>query len=601
MKPSKPAPGRRLAAWLAPLLPLGLLLALLCVRAVRTDAMVGAYTGCTGCVRASVLHHDALLLALLAALLGLDLLLRWRALRWLLRLLAATLIVAWAADFAVFAALTQRLYLGDVLMFGGEGHALRDFAAALLHSPQRIDWLLAAALVLATVLATLWQRATSPVRALSMLALAGFIWLLWLAPLAPSRYVHPEVVDNLLEVNLDNAVDARYSPGYRAALRNDPPQLAQRCRTATAAPTAKPDVILVLVESLSAYHSALLDGDMDALPRLDALARQNHYFTHFLANGFTTNGGRIAAYTGRAPLPPPGLGRTLPLSAYAFTRDTLVDYAHQAGYRAAYFTSGDLGFVNSKPWLESLGFDHIEGAENPFYRGMKRWQFNAPADHALFARVLNWIEHRSDPQPFVAALLTVSSHPPFIDPDTGKVDQLASFRYVDAQLGWFHDQLAARGFFQHGVLLVTGDHRSMTPLRPGEYTRWGESAYSRVPLVVMGAVNMPKVINQAFAQTDIPASFADLVGIDHCRSAAHGSFLRPDPQPAGFLLHASGQERNRVDVYYDAGRRQASYLLDGDDSHWQGDKPANWRRIQRYIDAQRIREAEFVRPAHTAD
>ena len=45
--------------------------------------------------------------------------------------------------------------------------------------------------------------------------------------------------------------------------------------------------------------SPLLGGPLDWLPRLDALARANHYFTHFYANGFNTIGGEVALLTGR--------------------------------------------------------------------------------------------------------------------------------------------------------------------------------------------------------------------------------------------------------------------------------------------------------------
>lgn len=594
MPPSR-FPRFRPLAWLACLSPLLLLAVLAGLRAVRVDALVSAYTGCRHCLRASVLHHDLGLLALQAALLGAALLSPWRAVRIPARLLALLLLLAWAVDFAVFSALTQRLYVGDLLMFGTEGAALRDFVVALARSPARWHWLGAAVLVLATAVATLWPRARSAWRGGVLLVLAVLLGTAWLLPLAPARYVHPEIFANVLEANFDNNADTPYGAAYRDELEARPPALAESC-DATRVSTRR-DVVLVLVESMSAYHSKLLGGDMDALPRLDALARDNHYFTDFLANGFTTNGGRIALYTGRAPLPPPGFGRTLPLAAYAFRDDTLPDLARRAGYTSHYFTSGDLGFVDSKTWLDGIGFDSVEGSESPFYAGMRRWQFDAPEDHALFARLLDWIDRRDDTRPFVATLLTVTTHPPFIDPRSGKPDELDAFRYLDAQLAWLHDELDARGFFAHGVLLVTGDHRSMTPLHPAEYARWGETAFARVPMVVMGAVDMPKVVAPAFAQTDFPASFAELAGLDdYCRDEAHGSFLRADPAPASFLLHASGQQRNRVDVFFDRGRRRATYLLDGDRGTWQGDPPPNRDTIQRFIDAQRIQEAGFMPP-----
>ena len=591
MKPELPdqiPPRRSIGLWSLAWLPLLGFAALMLIRAFKIDGMVGAYTGCQRCILGPMLHHDLIMLAVLAILSALDLLARSAWLRWVLRVSAAAVVLIYALDLAVFSALTQRLYIADLLSFGGEGHAIGGFVAALMKRPDIGGWLAVALLVLVVMSTTLWPRRRRRAAAILQLVLAVLLSCIWALPLFNARYVHPEIVENVAEVNLDNSANKTYSHSFRAELgkqRALPEKLCGRD-----AQSQRPDLILVAVESLSAYHSALLGGEMDALPQLDALARENHYFTEFVANGFSTNGGRIALYTGRAPLPPPGLARTLPLSAYHFTDDTLISYAHEAGYTTHYFTSGDLGFVNSKPWLQALGFDSIEGAESPFYKGMKRWQFDAPEDKALFDRVLDWIDQRSDQRPYMATLLTVSSHPPFVDPATGKIDQLASFRYVDAQLARFYRQLKERDFFEHGVLMITGDHRSMTPLHADEYQRWGERAFARVPMVVIGPVDMPSVVSETFAHTDVPASFAWLAGIQVCLDPGHGIFTRADPQPPQYVLHASGDRRDRVDVYF--GRKHGTVLLDGDDTRWQGDRPDNWQQILETINAQRLQEAK---------
>lgn len=567
-----------------PLLGFALLIG---IRAIKLDAMVGAYTGCQQCILPGLIHHDLAMLGLLAGLLALDLLVSWTWARVILRACAVLLVLLYALDLALFASLTHRLYLGDLLTFGSEGGAVAGFVRALLQRPDIASWLAVAVLAVLIAVAVAWPRRRKVTAGLVLLTVAAAMLGLWAMPLTHTRYVHPEIVDNLAEINLGNSANKSYSPRFQKLMKAQPPQVQASC---TRKPGSdRPDVILVAVESLSAYHSKLLGGHMDALPKLDAIAKNNHYFTRFVANGFNTNGGRIALYTGRAPLPPPGLARTLPLRAYAFKSNTLTNFARQAGYSSHYFTSGDLGFVNSKPWLQALGFDSIEGAESPFYKGMKRWQFDAPEDEALFDRVLDWLDKRSDKKPFLATLLTVSSHPPFVDPRTGKIDQLGTFRYVDAQLARFYRELNARHFFRHGVLMITGDHRSMTPLHADEYQRWGERAFSRVPMIVVGDVDMPSVVNQSFAQTDVPTSFAWLAGTETCLDSAHGNFARPEPQPPGYILHASGDQPERVDVFF--GQKTGQIILDGDDSRWHGPKALDWKQILDTVNRQRIRQS----------
>jgi phosphoglycerol transferase MdoB-like AlkP superfamily enzyme len=344
------------------------------------------------------------------------------------------------------------------------------------------------------------------------------------------------------------------------------------------------NVIVLLVESLSAWQSQLLGGPYDWTPELDAIARKNHYFTHFYANGFTTSTAEISVLGARPPLPPAGKF-TLTFDDFADRSGTLPDIAHNAQREAAFFTSGDVSFLDLDRWLRHLGFDTIGSSTDAFYRGMKRWQFSAAEDAALYDRFLDWIDHRDATRPFVSALLTVSSHPPYIDPRTAKIDPESAFKYVDAQIGRFYRELERRGFFEHGVLLVLGDHRTMTPLHKKEYRDHGERAFARIPLVVAGAVDMPPVVDAAFQQTDIVPSIAEFVGVDACTSAFTGHFLRNDPKPAGYVIHVRGDDRDRIDVYWDS--RIGAFHADGDASGWTSEPPPDAGDVAAWIDAHR--------------
>jgi len=126
----------------------------------------------------------------------------------------------------------------------------------------------------------------------------------------------------------------------------------------------------------------------------------------------------------------------------------------------------------------------------------------------------------------------------------------------------------------------------MTPILEDEYRAFGERAFARIPLVVAGAVAMPAVVDAAFQQSDIPVSVAQLLGVEYCRSAFAGTFLEPVPRPPRYIVHERGDDRNRVDVYFDD--RVASYVEDGDASAWTGaaappagDEVAAWINAQR--------------------
>jgi len=122
------------------------------------------------------------------------------------------------------------------------------------------------------------------------------------------------------------------------------------------------------------------------------------------------------------------------------------------------------------------------------------------------------------------------------------------------------------------VLLVLGDHRSMTPIKPGEYEKFGESAYARVPAWLFGQTGLPAgPIDQPFQQTDLIPSVLRLAGSESCRTPAQGAFLGGALAPARYVLHSGGLHRDRIDVFHDGV--QSSIQLDGDQTRWLGPAP----------------------------
>jgi lipoteichoic acid synthase len=559
-------------------------------RATYLESFAGSYTGCSGCFLLPTLAQDAWVIALICALLAAAAASRARVLRVLFGTVAALLCIGMALDSVLLRLFTQRFYVADLWRFGAELTHDWSVARDQFFSLQGVPYCVAVVLLVVVIVGVLGARA-SRMQAL-LLAGAGTLTLLFAVVAtvrAPLHYVHSVYTDNLIVANLPQGREKPFSSDYA---QHQLQQADAEPRICTRDAPSGRSVIIVITESLSAYQSALLGGPRDWLPQLDTLARSNHYFTHFYANGFGTDGGEIAALTGRLPAVPPGAS-WYALKQFGAGDDTLVGVAHRAGYSAHYFTTADLSFLDSGTWLRELGFDSVEGNEATFYRDQLRGQFGAPPDAALFARFEEWLaqrdgSHPHDDRPFIAVLLTVSSHPPFVDPRSGKQDPRGAFGYVDEQLAAFHAHLAASGFLDHGVLLITGDHRSMTPLDAHEYRRFGERAFARIPLIVAGAVDMPPVVDAAFQQSDLPASVARLVGADYCRSAFTGTLLDASPAPPRYVLHTRGDDRNRVDVYFDGD--VAGYAEDGDASHWIDAKaPPDAQSVAAWIDAQRVR------------
>ena len=579
-RPSRARSGRLALAALV-LAPL-LFVALSIVRAWHVADGAGNYTSCHDCFWLPTFGHDAWLLAVLLGALALSSCVRWRGLGFVLRLIVALILVAFAADSALDSVLSSRLHFGDVLRFGR--HVDADFSVmrAAFLSSQSLGRLAFAVLVIAIVAGVVAASGHRPrlARTYAIGAVAALAFSAY-ALSRPVRYVNQIFTYNFVEANLPQGRLKTFSAPFVAEQKRIVDALPKTC---TVSEAFDGSVIVLLVESLSAWHSKLLGSSRDWTPELDAIARDNHYFTHFYANGFTTSTAEIAVIGAQPPLAPAGK-LLFGFDDYADPRGTLPDIAHRSGREAAFFTTGDVSFLDLGSWLRHLGFDIVGNNADAFYNGMKRWQFGAAEDKALYDRFLDWLDKREDTRPFVSTLLTVSTHPPYVDPRSAKIDPENAFKYVDAEIARFYRELKQRGFLDHGVLLILGDHRTMTPLHEDEYREHGERAFARIPFVVAGAVDLPKVIDAPFQQTDIVPSIAGLVGHESCTSAFAGDFLRGEPRPARYVLHVRGDDRDRLDVYWDDA--VSAFHYDGDESGWLGQPPPDADAVAAWINSHR--------------
>jgi lipoteichoic acid synthase len=528
-------------------------------RAHLVDQAYGRYTGCLGCLDASVWANDGYLAAAFIAVFALSRLTANRIVRGVLAGAVAGSALAYGLDVLLFRLLAQRLVTADVLHYGGEGANLLSVVRPLLAHPE--GWLLlcGVAATAAFTAAAILSGPAHPVGAGIWAVVCGAVMLASSVVHQPS-YVHPEALRNLVQVNLDGDPSRPYGMDTWLALqekaRPEPP-----CERGVERDVP---VILLVVESLSSYHSKLFSGLADDTPNLDRLARANAYFPQFNANGFSTEGGLIALLTGRVPLATAGSGG----SVLAFTDvegDFHRELAHE-GYQTAFFTTGDLHFGQRSEWLRRIGIQRAEGAEHPFYNGMSRGAFGSASDAALFDRFLQWLDHERPNGPFMATLLTVQTHPPYLAGDAGS-DESARFRETDRQVGRFVQSLDRRGYFREGLLLIVGDHRAMTPLEQAEDVLMRPGAPMRVPLVAIGnGAPAPGPHAGRFQQVDLIPSLTWLIGDRACRAPWQGRFLGDPPVAARYAIDPDPQKRNQVAVL--EGDAEYRMLLDGDRTRW---------------------------------
>ncbi len=561
------------------------LVALTLVRLAVTRESAFGVDPCLSCQAVTLVQHDAGLWALawgvlLVAALGAT----WLRVTGVIVFIALFLLMV--ADTLVMALYGMRLFLGDLVKFGAQP------GAVLLVGHQSIGVTgLLAGVVAVIVVAWLAVRATRGPGATGRLAVllavcAG-------AYLLPDRVGHslPWTYQNLVEANWPTGADRPYSDEMKARLSatDDVASAQPLCEAGEA---LQSDVIVVVVESLSWYHSGLLLADnLGATPRLDDLARDHTWWSAFHANGWTTDHALVALIAGEVPLPAVGRYHSLDaFGGYGGGPQTLPARLARDGYFSAFFTTGPLGFLDKGAWLAAQGFDLVEGGEHPAYRDVPKYAFGSAGDSVLYQRVIDWLDAERPPgQPVMLFLETVTTHPPFIDPDSGRKDEVATFRYADQALAAFVEALDQAGWLEKNLLIITSDQRALTPYTPAERAQFGNAASARLPLVVLGGAREPAGRQDKPAQMiDLPYSLDRLLTNEACRRPGQGDwFSGESPQ---CILQPEGNERAIINAW--CGPETIRIRMDGDDTRViEGNMPDQEQWIER-INERRIRLGE---------
>lgn len=584
--------------WLLIPLVLAALLAPLLLKGIYVDEFIYHYTNTRLLGLIQVLANDSLVYAVLSALLYVSYLPKtplWLAA--LLRLSAVAVYLIYLVDYLVIVNFNTHLVLGDAIKYADYSYQYIEQVYALR------DATLAA--ISATLLALLfafafsrykignWRRQKLPLAVILLLPLVfGFS--------DNDRYVHAWIYRNVFDYNLTILSEsAPYSDGFVGALHS---ANAAECQTVAA---ERKNIVILMVESLSSYQSRFFSGIEDWMPNLDRIAAGHQAYTHFYANGFITEDGEIALLTGLPPIYPPSSynddGGVSFASFYA-VETSLPKALKSFGYRSEFLTSADLEFGNTGVWARSIGFDYVEGHEHADYAAWPRFHFQAAPDEALYQRAIDRIR-QAKKQPLLLFIKTVSTHHPYVNPENGKQSEAEAFQYADKQLGRFYQRLQDDGFFDNGILLIVGDHHSMTPLKPQESERFGHyKASARVPLVVVTGGQAPQTESRQFQQTDVFNTLQGTVQGRQCHSDWQGVLWGTAQTSPKFIVHRRGDNRDKVSVF----TQDSDYLikLNGDHTDVVSREPTEQTVRQSVVDrinALRLARVRWARQEQSAE
>ena len=273
----------------------------------------------------------------------------------------------------------------------------------------------------------------------------------------------------------------------------------------------KPNIIFIVVESLSARYTGM-DGNKESLtPYLDKLAKENFYFGNVYATGTRTVRGLEAVSLNLPPTPGQSIVRREDCANMYNVGSAL--RAH--GYATEFIYGGYGYFDNMNAFFESNGFTVLDRNSIPKEEIIQETVWGV-ADEVLFKQCIKQLDkNHAAKKPSFQVVLTTTNHRPFTFPE-GRVDapqgkRPSVVKYTDWAVHDFLHQAKTKPWFENTVFVILADHNALAAGR----VDLPISNY-KIPCVVYG----PKFIQQGkndrlMSQIDVMPTVLGMLGVSY--------------------------------------------------------------------------------------
>ncbi|MBN1143799.1 MAG: sulfatase-like hydrolase/transferase, partial [Bacteroidales bacterium] len=220
----------------------------------------------------------------------------------------------------------------------------------------------------------------------------------------------------------------------------------------------KRNVVIILMESMSASVMGL-NGNTDNLcPFLDSLAMENIYFENIYTDGIHTYNGVFSSLFGLPSIlefKPTKTPHTVSLE-YSGISNVLSPH----GYKMLYYCNGDKNFDNMDFFLRRNCFDEVVSQEN--FAEEEIYDSWGVTDLTMFSSsIARMNEMHQEKQPFVSVIMTISAHEGYIPPPgvyKSNENQKQAYECADHALRCFFNEASEQGWYKNTVFLLVADH-----------------------------------------------------------------------------------------------------------------------------------------------
>ncbi len=296
----------------------------------------------------------------------------------------------------------------------------------------------------------------------------------------------------------------------------------------------KPNIVLVICESFSAYKSSMYNNPLNTTPYFNELCKNGIFFDRCFTPAYGTARGVWATITGIPDVESP---KTASRNPNAVDQNTIINSFK--GYDNFYFLGGSATWANIRGVLTN-NINNLKLYEENDYTA-KKIDVWGISDKNLFLEANKVLKQQT--KPFFAIIQTADNHRPYTIPAEDKNEfklvsytadslkrfgfesneEMNAFRYTDFGYQKFMEAAKNETYFKNTIFVFVGDHgiryNGTLDHFPKSWTEQGLTA-EHVPLLFYAPGFLkPQRISNVCSQVDILPSIASLVKIPYTNNS----------------------------------------------------------------------------------
>ena len=292
----------------------------------------------------------------------------------------------------------------------------------------------------------------------------------------------------------------------------------------------KPNIVLVICESFSAYKSSMYNNPLTTTPYFNELCKKGIFFDRCFTPAYGTARGVWATITGIPDVESP---KTASRNPNAVDQNTIINSF--TGYDKFYFLGGSATWANIRGVLTN-NINNLKLYEQDDYEA-KKIDVWGISDKNLFLEANKVLKQQT--KPFFAIIQTADNHRPYTIPDEDKPEfliksfskdslkrfgfesneEMNAFRYTDFGYQKFMEAAQKENYFKNTIFVFVGDHGIRYNGTLGYFPKaWTEQGLTceHVPLLFYApAFLKPQRLHDVSSQIDILPSIAALAKIPY--------------------------------------------------------------------------------------